>query len=1063
VTRRNRPGWGERLRRRPTPPPGAESEREGGDERRQMTVMFADMVGSTAIAEAHEPEVVREVVRRYQAACGEAITARGGYVADYYGDGLMAYFGFPAAREDDARQAVLAGLDVMSRVARVAVEVRRQLGREPADHISTHTGLVLLTQMGAPDRPERDAVVGATPNQAARIQSVAPAGSVAISDATLEIVRGYFEVEALGRPEMKGVAGQVEVFRVVRPTEAAGRIQAAGRALTPLVGRRHELRSLRDDWASLAPQGSGRSRIVLLVGEAGIGKSRVAAEILRDVIPGGNALFVAMCAPDHADRPFFPVIRLLEQQFGFEPEDDDQERAQKLRRGCEDAGLAPEAVPALGALVGVPAGPGAALEMDPVAIRRLTFRTLVDLVLATAQHQRTLFLIEDLQWADQSTLELIDQLSRTAPGGGLLLLATARPEFRPPWSGSCCSTVTIERLPPDDHRRLIQRLAELHPLPERVADMIAERSDGNPLFTEELARAFGADAPRPESIDAIPRTIRDLLTARLDGLNEHKRLAQMAATIGRDVDVELLRAVVPLHRRQVDAGLAVLVQQGILEELVSPGGPVTHRFVHALVRDAAYDSQEKLHDRRAAHRAVARALAARPHPDAGLAARHFDAAGEADEAVRHYVLAATAAQQAAAHVEAIRLLDRALALAGSLPPSSARDVHEVRIRILRGLSTVSLQGYAAPAAADDYRRALELSEGFTDQAEMFTAAMGIWSFYIVEGDFCAAGEALQRMKGMDQPEVEAELLARAIQRFFEGRFGESRELLEAAVHVFASRPPDAVVSPHWKLPNDPLATTLTHLGVLLWLAGELDDADATLRKACSRAGELPYPAGPFSQAHAMSYTSWVANLHGHFSEGLELQERILEISQRHGFVFWTATSVCGVALSQALLGDSGAVDSLASGIASWRSLGAEVFLPCMQTHLAELRLGRGEADQALEEVEGALGAAEARGERFFVAESRRVRAAILRHLGAAPPEVRAELEASRRTASEQGARMFELRALVDLVALDDPDHRDADLRQLRRLLDELPAVARPSEDHRRAHALAGRPRASRRP
>ena len=1046
MTERNRPSWGERLQRlirHPTPNHGSA---EQPTERRQMTVMFVDLVGSTSMAERHEPEVVRDVIRRYQEVCARAIAKRGGHLAGYAGDGVMAYFGFPVAREDDPRQATLAGIDIVSALEELASKTSADHDIRPEARVGIHTGLVLLTEMGSADRPERDAVVGAAPNEAARIQSVAPAGGVAISEATHEIVRGYFEVQSLGRPAMKGMREGVEVFRVLRATQASDRLQAAGRALTPLVGRHDELRTVREHWATLGLSGSCTTRTVLLRGEAGIGKSRVVAQIVREALADGHPLFLGMCAADRATSPLYPAVHLLEGHFGFEPDDDPPTKLRRLEQCCGAAGQYPDAVPVLAALLDVPTeGRYEPLELDPRAVRQRTFEAVTSLVLAKADRQRTLLVIEDLQWSDESTLELVSRLAATTPAGGLLIMATSRPEFEPPWEDRCSSTVQIGPMPPDDHRELIRALA----VPEDYWDAIARRSDGNPLFTEELARAVGRDA----SLDCIPTTIRDLLTARLDGLGRNKHLAQLASTLGRDVDSDLLRTVSGVPRRQLTSDLQALVRAGILEELARPEGPVTHRFVHALVRDAAYDSQERLHDRRAAHLRVARALVERPGADAALIAQHFDAAHSIEQAVQHYLVAAAAAQRAAAHVEGIRLLDRALELTLRLPEGPERDGVEVNVRILRGMSTISIQGYAAPGAAEDYGRGLELtSRGGADIA-MITATAGIWAFYLVHGDLAAAGAALDTMRSKGQPEVEAEVLGcQGVQRFFEGRFREAKASFDAAIRVFERRPPDQLVSPKWQFPSDPYAVTLVHLGPLLWLEGDADRARAYVDAACRRASTLPFPLGPLTQGYVMSYAGWLSVLDGRFADGLKYQQQILAISERHGLAFWNATAICHGAISRAGLGDTAAGDVLAAGIGVWRGLGAEAFVTDLLTELAAIRLHSGSVEQALIVVDEALELSERSGERFFLAESHRIRAAVLHAQHADVTEVLAELDTARRIAADQGAPLFELRALVDLVRLGCGDcGRAAD--DLRRLLAGLPTVARPAPDVVRARAL----------
>jgi class 3 adenylate cyclase/predicted ATPase/DNA-binding transcriptional ArsR family regulator len=1007
-----------------------------------MTVMFADLVDSTVMAQRHEVEVVRDVTRRYQEVAAGAIEARGGYLAQYAGDGVLAYFGFPAAKEDDARRAVMAALEMRDKIRELADVVRTELGVELRARIGLNTGVVLQGDMGSPDAPDRDAIVGLTPNQAARIQTVAPAGEVAISEATAAVVRGYFEMESLGRPRMKGIEQEVEIFRVIRPTRAVDRLQAAGPNLTPLVGRQHELDVVHEVWNSLGTDGAECAVQTLLVrGDAGIGKSRIAQELVHDVLDGRHAVFAATCAPDRSSSPLFPIIQMLDAYFGSDAHHDDGPRLAAIERACNDAGLAPEAVSLFAELLGVAPGAGyEPLQLSSQARRERIFDAINALVTVAAREQPALVVIEDVHWADRTSLELLTSLTAGRPLTGVLVAVTARPMFTSSWRGACHTTLDLGPLPAVDHEALIRTLAGMYDIAEDFWGTIAKRSDGNPLFTEELAKAIGDGTDAAVAVDTIPSTIRDLLTARLDALGDNKRLAQLAAVIGRDVDFELLQDVVGGSRRQVSAGLDALVAAGIMDAHHS-GGAVTYRFVHALVRDAAYDSQERLHDRRDAHLRIARAMVDQNVSDAGIVAQHFDRADHVGEATTYYVLAATNAQDAAADVEAIGYLDRALELTTRLPEGPERDVGELNIRILRGLSNVSLQGWGAPAAAEDYGRGLELSERVGTDIALFPATAGIWAHYAVHGDLRAAGEAVDRLTAMMQPEVDAEILAcTGVQRFFEGRFADARDALEHAVALFARRPEDAKMSPRWRLPNDPLTATLTHLAALLWIVGESASSADVFEQANERASNLPFPIGPFSEGYSTSYAAWVANLAGWFELGRDRYQRTREIGDRYGLAFWTAVGTVGAAISDGNLGSAAAaVAVLEPAIEQFRALGAEAFVPCYRTQLAEIRLGIGELDAALHDVDQAHEQAARTGENFFSAESHRVRAAILRRREPAEMEgAFAELAAAQRLAADQGALIFELRAVLDEVELRTGAEREQCVARLAELVARCP-------------------------
>jgi predicted ATPase len=543
--------------------------------------------------------------------------------------------------------------------------------------------------------------------------------------------------------------------------------------------------------------------------------------------------------------------------------------------------------------------------------------------------------------------------------------------------------------------------------------------------------------------DTIPTTIRDLLTSRLDALGDTKSLAQVAAVIGRDVDFELLRTATGWSRRQVSTGLTELVKAGIMEPNATDG-TVTHHFVHALIRDAAYDSQERLHDRRDAHLRVAQAMRERPAADAGIIAQHFDGANCIDEAIEYYVVAAANAQEAAADVEAIRVLDRALELSARMPEGPARDTHELNIRIQRALSSVNLQGYAAVAAQEDYRAGLDLSERAGTDIAVFPATAGIWAYYAVHGDLRASGEAIDRLLAMMHPEIDAEILScTGVQRFFEGHFRDAKDALDNAIGAYASRPEGKTVSSRWPLPNDPLVAAFTHLAALRWLIGETSSAEDLFNEANLRATRLPFPAGPFSRAYTMSYAGWLANLTGRFDEGRTLHERTMETGQRYGLAFWTATGACHWAISRGHLGEpEHAIAVLEPAIEQFRALGAEAFVPCFRTQLAEIRLAVGQLDAALHDVEQAIDQAGRTGEEWFSAESHRLRAAIMQQISPADvTDTLAEIQAARRLAVQQGALMFELRAVLDELELRSAMERVQCLEQLDDVLERCPTGA----------------------
>jgi tetratricopeptide (TPR) repeat protein len=644
-------------------------------------------------------------------------------------------------------------------------------------------------------------------------------------------------------------------------------------------------------------------------------------------------------------------------------------------------------------------------------------------------------------------------LTASTPEAGLLIAVTTRPDAKSPWSGPCDATIELGPLPEDDHETLIRTLAGIYPVDESMWGAIAARSDGNPLFTEELARSIGRQTLAG---DAIPSTIRDLLTARLDALGDTKRLAQLAAVIGRDVDDDLLVRVADQSRRDVTNGLAELVAAGIMKR-GADDGHASHRFVHALVQDAAYESQERLHDRREAHRRVAVALQDRAGADAGVVALHFDRAGVPDEARRYYQAAASDAQNTAADAEAIAYLDRALELTVELPDGPDRDAAELAIRIQRGLSRVNLQGYACPGAADDYRRALDLSERSADNLALFPSTAGIWAYYAVHGDLHAAAEAIDRLGAIEVEEFTAEVASCAgVQRYFEGRFADAGRELERALAAFDTRPPNAKTAAWWSLPNDPQVAALTHHAALCWLRGENDASEQAFARAARLADALPFATGSFSTGYTTSYRGWLANVDGRYTDARALHEQVIAIGERNGLLFWTATGTCQWAIARGHLGEPDwAIEVLEPAIEQWRALGAETFVPYLRTQLGEIRLGHGQHAEALADVERAIEQADRTGEQWFSAESHRVRGAILQRMD--PDDAGRALDAidtAQRLAADQGALVFELRAATDAVALVAAADRAARLAALRAILSRLPAGA-VGDDVARATSLLG--------
>jgi tetratricopeptide (TPR) repeat protein len=786
-----------------------------------------------------------------------------------------------------------------------------------------------------------------------------------------------------------------------------------------------------------------RVRTVTVRGEAGIGKSRLAHWLVSEAQAAGSAVLTMVCARDRRASRLFPVASMLERRLDFEAVDDAGRRVEKCEAFCADLGLdARTTMPVLVDVLGLPAGDQFPLPaLDPHVVREQIFDALSDIVRAQTRSGRTLLLVEDAQWADETTLAWLGRLPDLEVTLAFLLVVTARPEF-PPWKAPSAADFDLAPLTGDDEAELLRALGDLHHIPENLLDVIATRSDGNPLFAEELAKAIAKRGDGEHDAEAIPRTIRDLLTARLDALGDDKRLAQAASVIGREIDVELLRVVSGLNRKQLAAGLSALVRAGVVEERPGAQPPRSHQFVHALVRDAAYESQER-RQARATHLRVAHTLRDRPDADPGLVAQHFDAAAVVDEAVSWYLLAGIAAQSAAADAEAIRSLDRGLVLLPSLAEGPPRDFQEFNLRIVRGTSYVNMHGYSAPGAAEDFGRSLELSEQVATGVDVVPPTAAIWAYYLVHGDLRSAAGAVDRLRTIARAELEPEILCcTGVQRFFEGTIHEARAILQNSVDQFEHRDPKTRTSERWLLPNDAFCVALTHLGFVHWMVGETDAAQTRLEQAMRRAQSLPsYPRGAFTEAYVASYAALIESLAGRFEQSRELHEQAIAVAQRYGMQFWISTATAGRAIALAHLGEPrAALEMLDPAMEQWKNLGAGALLPYDLTQRALMHLRLGDLRTALADVDDALARADDTTEHLFTADAHRARAVILRALDPGDSRIRSELLAARALAAEQGALVFELRAALDLAELAG-NNSQGDIDVLREVFGRLPADA----------------------
>ena len=668
-------------------------------ERRQVTVMFSDLVGSTALSARMDPEDLREVISAYQDCVAETVGRLGGFIAKFMGDGVLVYFGYPHAHEDDAERAVRAGLELVAAVGALKTHAPLQT------RVGIATGLVVVGDLIGSGASQEQAIVGETPNLAARLQGIAEPSSVFLAESTRKLVGNLFELEDLGAQDLKGISGLVRAWAVLRPSQVESRFDAFhASGLTELVGREEELEILLRRWSKAK---TGQGQVVLLSGEAGIGKSRLTAALLEAIASEPHTRLRHFCSPQHTDSALYPTIGQLERAAGFTRDDTLQAKLDKLdlllaqsSTSAQDAGLFAE-------MLSLPNdGRYPKPDLTPQQRRQQTLEALASQVAALSSQNPLLMIFEDAHWADPTSLELFSRIVDKISTLRVLLIVTFRPEFDPPWIGRPHVTaLTLNRLAERETSAIISRLVGNKSLPPSVRQDIIERTDGIPLFVEEMTKAVleagdeGAAeqtvAAVPSPALAVPASLHASLMARLDRLGPAKEVAQVGAAIGREFSHALLAAVARKPEIELGSALDRLIEAGLLFRQGVPP-EAAYLFKHALVQDAAYGTLLR-EPRRALHARIAETLEsqfaeiAENQPE--VLARHFAEAGMSETAIQYWSKAGERALQRSANAEAAAHLTSAIEL---VPKGGGESRLELRLQMALGSAARAIHGHAAP-------------------------------------------------------------------------------------------------------------------------------------------------------------------------------------------------------------------------------------------------------------------------------------------------------------------------------------------------------------------------------
>ncbi|MCO6414663.1 AAA family ATPase [Siccirubricoccus sp. KC 17139] len=996
-------------------------------ERRPVSVLFCDLVDSVGLSTRLDPEELGAVILLYRQAAVAAIEAQGGHVTRHVGDGILACFGYPRAHEDDPVRAVRAGLAVLAAMRqvnqRLAVEGQPAL----ALRIGIHTALVMVGDLGSGAARERMALVGEGPNLAARLHQAAAPNALVVSADTWGAVRGYFQGRALGPQLLRGLPRPVEAFEVLGTTGATTRLEAS-QALTPMVNREEELALLRRAWEGAA---GGAGRAVLLRGEAGVGKSRLLQE-LRSRIPDDNCVGL-QCLPEHQTAALQPAVeamlRLLDLPRATPVE------AVRERLEARFAALAPEARAAMteGLVELLFPGQGSGMEGTPQLRRQRSFGAVLDYLAMRAAERPLMLVIEDVHWADDSTRSLLELLLDRLPGMAMLALLTTRPELEEGWMAHPAVTqLELRRLAPEHTGRMIDSLTRTRPLPEAIRRQIQERTEGVPLFVEELLRAvldsgaLGEGGARPQPL-AIPTTLQGSILARLDRLGPARPVAQLCSALGRSFSRRLAAATGEVELAQLDAALDRLVAERFLSRLGS-GETATYAFHHALIQDAIYQSM-LLARRRRIHRRIAEVLrdgsggdvAAQPE----VLANHLTLAGMTMEAVAAWEAAGIAAAARSASVEAAAHFGQALELAETVPAGRFADAAQraetmLRLRMALGTQYLVTRGNGAPEVEAAFDAALAESQGITETPMAFRALYGLQTFYIVRGRLEVArrvgGRLLRLAERLGDPgmQVQARRLG-GLLALYCGEFARAEAMLRQAWALY-ERERDA--PQRFEYGSDPGVLTLCALGWALWFRGKAEAALEADAAALALAAEL---AHPHSQAFALCFSASLQQWRGEPTATLDRAEEAVRLARESGFPYWDAWGEMLAGTAEAMLGDAAAIRRLEAGLAAYAGTGGGLMQPYAEMLLADAHLRTGDAAAAERHAAAGLAGAEGNGLRFLDAVLLRLRGAALAGRDAAAAA--AALRQAVAVAEAQGAAGEAAKACQALAELAEGDRQ----------------------------------------
>ncbi len=994
-------------------------------ERRLLTVMFCDLVGSTDLSSQLDPEEMRDVIGAYQAAVVAEIERHDGNVAKFLGDGVLAYFGWPHALEDAAERTVLAGLGAVRAVA----TLRNPSGERLAARVGISSGLVVVGDLLGAGAAREEAIVGDTPNLAARLQTLAASGEVLIGPNTRRLIGGMFDLDELDRLVLKGIRAPVQAYSVRGEARVESRFEATrGRHIAPLVGREAELACLRRAWSSI--QG-GDGQVILMVGEPGIGKSRLTLALADEISTAGGLVLRYFSSSHHTGTALFPVIEQIRRAARLESQQPATRQVELLEAllGCAVAETA-ALVPLFASLLNIPPdGAYTPPVLGPAALKARTLQALVAQLVGLAEQGPVLVTFEDLHWLDPTTTELLDLVAAATAAWPVLLLATARPEFVPPWKGF--QQLDLLKLDRPHSEAVLRQLIGGKSLPEALERDIIAKTDGVPLFIEELTKSVleadwlaevsGAyQLTRPIRALAVPDSLQGSLLARLDRLGASKNVAQIGAVIGRDFSYRLLAAVADLPDAQLERALGSLIHAELIQRR-SEGRDVLYSFKHALVRDAAYESLLRSR-RRTLHGCIVAAVEhdfpqiATSQPE--LIARHSAAAGLIEKAVAYWQLAGEQTVRHAANREAADHFRNALQQNELLPESAQRDRTELAILSQLGPALMNLHGWPAQDVGEVFERAGRTARRLELSADLAPPLVGMWLFHLAKGQFDRADAITHELFGVAEHLDDPSLLLQAHHAawptaFLRGRLTGAAGHIRSALALYDERRHER--HRFTFLGHDPAVCAYSIGAVVHSVRGRGRTALHYERKGIDLARRLGHAP---SLAHTLWFVAEARVARGDTANAGEVVRELLALGEEQRLPQPWATAVMFQGWLLTRSGDPAAgLAMVRDGLSRWNALGAKSYLPRAHCLLAECLLRAHRHAEAGEAIERALDAADDTGEQWCAARIHILQAELERATGVDETKAEATLCTALKLAQKQGARLWMLLAASELTRM----------------------------------------------